>query len=332
MLKVSLPACDRREIWDTFARPLTTKEIGMHTVPTIPGVRLEVYKQQRLLTPEVDGYVGRLFSGFAVILAVVDASVQKTICIFRDGQDQYVLQKDLMTIPPLRYGRFPPKPAQQFLMNLLAGRSFELSTQVYGLRIPLQVDEDRSVNRVSYPENMLMLAQYCCGDRSNLTDPDRVRVWKVALVSQLGEFFLTVKEAYNVTVFQRGESVLQIPRFAEHRQLEQLLLANAPENFRSCSSHDDQVLGNQTVKGLASNEGVVERWYDARNMGCILTARGPARVHWSEVPSRPRRRFLVEGERVRIGTLGAPRLNPRTDWRKMRKSRFKLQAYGVKVS
>lgn len=299
----------------------------MYTVPQIPGVSLDVYKQNRLIRPESDGYVGQFFSGFASVLAVIDPCADSsvlTIGVFRDGQDHYVLQKDWLNNPRT-------EAQQQAHKMYLASRSFAPETKVYGVKVPLRVSERNVQNTVHYPENMLMLAQYYHAGHTN-SSPGYVLVWKIALVSQNGEFFLTVQEAYDVMICQTEGSKRKIPRLQGHRQLEQLILANAPENFRAYTSGLDKMPDSPLVNELGKNEGVVERWYAARNMGCIITTEGPARVHWSDVPPRPRLRYLVPDERVNIADLSVPPKNPATDWRKVRKARFKLQASGIEVA
>jgi hypothetical protein len=161
----------------------------MQAIPQIPGVSLEVYKQRRRVTPEADGSVGQLWSGFAVILAVIDPKANPTIGLFRDGSDHYIQQKDWLNNPR--------KESQQRCHDLyLADRNFPDGTRVYGVKMPLRVDEAQSFNTVHYPENMLVLAQFV----QNGQPTALVRVWKVALVSQDGEFFLTVQQAYETTL------------------------------------------------------------------------------------------------------------------------------------
>lgn len=293
----------------------------MHTVPTIPGVTLEVYKQHRQLVPEPDGSVGQLYSGFAVILAVIDPSADPTIGLFRDGSDHYILQKDWLNNPRTE--------AQQQAHKLyLTDRRFVSGTKVHGIKMPLRVDEEQAINTVHYPENMLVLAQYL-RDGGRLTD--RLHVWKVALVSQNGEFFLTVQQAYNTTAHRSSKGAICFPRLQAHRLLERMLVAHAPTDLPLTPEQDFTPPEPPAVNSLKQGEGIVERWYDARNMGCIVTIKGPARVHWSEVPPRPRRRFLVEGEKVKVATLNTPPPNPKTEWRKVRKARFQLQACGIEI-
>src|SRR3989344_5060986 len=143
----------------------------MYAIPTIPGVTLRVFKERRELIPESDGYVGQLNSGSATILAVIDPGADKTIGIFRDGQDHYVRTwnwlVDISQIPsPI------VKEQQRKRQKFLEGHSFQEGSQVYGVNMPLKVFsyESPPVNTVHYPENMLMLAQYVRGKGGGLTD------------------------------------------------------------------------------------------------------------------------------------------------------------------
>ncbi len=293
----------------------------MQTLLRIPGVSLEVYKERHQLIPEDDGYLGQLWSGSAVVMAVIDPNARHMVGIFRDGCDHYIKQKDWLNNPTTE--------SQQRCHELyLAGRKFAEGTKVYGIKTPLRVDENQSINTVHYPENMLMLAQFGHNSSGQLTG--EAVIWKIALVSQGGAFFVTTQEAYKVRAYANDKGKTCFPRFGGHKQLESLLVATAPESLPCLplpSFVPDQKI---EMNGLKSNEGVVERWYDARNMGCIITSQGAARVHWSEVPERPRRRFLVEGERVQFADLRQPPKNLPTQWRKARKARFKLQAHGVR--
>ncbi len=307
----------------------------MYTVPTIPGVKLEVYKENRLLAPESDGYVtdgyGKdLCSGSATILAIVGQNAGKTIGLFRDGQDHYILQKELLGMEELRHGKFPPTRAQQFMRELLADRSFTEETRIYGVKMPLRINDYNCnpVNTVHYPENMLALAQYV-RDAGRLTG--RVHVWEVALVSQDGKFFLTVYRHYNIPACHSVRGPMCFPRLKAHRLLEKLLVESAPADLPLIPAEDIVPMRATKPEGLGRYEAIVDRWYGPRDMGAIVTVQGPARVHWQEVPPRPRRRFLEEGEKVRFSDLRVPQKNPKTDWRKMRKARFELDACGIEI-
>lgn len=294
----------------------------MQTMSQILGVSLEVYKERRQLTPEADGYLGQLWSGSAVILAIIDPDARPTMSLFRDGSDHYIKQKDWLNNPATE--------SQQKCHELyLASRKFADGTKVYGIKMPLRVDEERSINTVHYPENMLMLVQY---DRKDGALTGDAVIWKIALVSQNGEFFLTRQEAYDVRAYENDKSRLCWPRFGGHKQLERLLVENAPADLPRFPFDLFKPELKAEANGLKRNEGIVDRWYDARNIGCIITSQGAARVHWREAPARPRRRFLVAGEKVQFADLQTPPQNPETKWRKTRKARFRLQAFDVKVA
>lgn len=287
----------------------------------IPGVSLEAYKESRRLEPAEDGHVGQLASGSATILAVIDPAVVPTICIFRDGRDGYEKQRDWLNAPRTQVQK-------QAHAQLLSNRGFFTGTAVYGVKVPLHVNERERMNMVNYPENMLMLAQYFCSPER---DGGYILVWKVALVCQQGEFFLTAQEAYDVRLYEDERGKVSIPRLMGHKDLARLLIEHAPPELQRFPLSSFQKLLPPPAEGLGDNEGIVERWYAARNMGCIITARGPARVHYTDVPCRPRRRYLVDGEKVSFRSLGKPPTNRKTEHHKMRKSKFGLQAFGVGV-
>lgn len=303
----------------------------MHIVPTIPGVTLEVYKETNRLTPENDGYLGKLYSGSATILAIVDPNAAPTIAYYRDGQDHYQKAPDW-----IRYVSLVFKPQmedyinrQKRMMGFLEGRSFAAGARVHGITMPLRRVQENPFNTVHYPENMFALAQYVQnGDQ--LTG--RVHVWEVAIVSQNGEFFLTVHRHYNISACKGLKSPICFPRVQGHRLLERLLVENAPEGLPLVPAQDIIPLQRpESDKTLGRYEGIVENWYVPRNMGAIITAQGMARVHWSDVPARPRLRFLKEGERVKFAELREPPENPRTEWRVQRKARFDLQACAIEL-
>ncbi len=316
----------------------------MHTVSSIPGIKLEVYKESRLLNPESDGFVGELYSGSATILAVVSPDADKTIGIFRDGQDHYILQRNWLDSLDLFPGptkeerltdwknprRPSPREKQQRRQEFLGGRSFDQDSKVFGVKIPLKTgDRDRSINTVHYPENMLMLAQYV---RENGVLTGEAHIWEVALVSQEGKFFLTVHWHCSTPAFKSLKNTVCFPGSTRHRLLEKVLVENVPDDLPLLPISFMEPMEKMRPKGLRKNEGIVESWYAPRNMGCILTSQGPVRVHWTDVPPRPRLRFLKDGEKVRFLELRVPPENPKTEFRAVRKAQFELQAYGIEVN
>lgn len=306
-----------------------SKENVMCTLPKIPGVSVEVFKQDRRLAPEEDGYVGELFSGHAALVAVVDPKASPTFGFLRKGDDTYTKTWDWL-VPAEQIPVPRVQEQQRTRQALLVGRSFDADTQIYGTRIELRTFKhgNRAFNVVNYPDNTIGLIQYV-RDPSGLTG--RVHVWEAALVSQYGHFFVTVHQHYNIPACRSlADGRICFPRLRSgHRQLESLIIKNSPGVLPLISAKDVVPQESTQIEGLGRSEGVVDRWYAPRNMGSIFTNKGKARVHFSDVPARPRLRYLVEGERVKFAELRVPPLNPETEWRKVRKTQFGLQVYGI---
>lgn len=300
----------------------------MHTAPQIPGVSVEVFKQNRRLAPEADGCLGQLWSGYATILAVVDPAADATIGLLRDGADNYIQQKNWLMSPDACCHPIAQEK-QKKRLAFVADRSFASGSLVYGVKIPLRVNHDRGINVVCYPENMLIVAQLV---RYGGQFTGRVHVWKIALISQDENMFLTIDLAYDTIVHRDSRGQIRAPRLRAHRQLEKIIAAGVPADADLPPLEGFTPPAPPKASRLAANEGITERWYHARNLGCIITPRGAARVHWTEIPPRPRRRFLVPGERVRFAELRRPPKNLVTIWRTARKAQFKWQAYGVETS
>ncbi|TSC61877.1 MAG: hypothetical protein G01um1014106_688, partial [Parcubacteria group bacterium Gr01-1014_106] len=160
-------------------------------MPAIPNVALSVFKQDRPLAVEDDGFVGELASGYAIIKARV-APGAPCYALLQQDRDQYTIQKDYALVE-----------------DILGG------TKIYQLKVVLEAGETGEPF-VSYPNNMLCFAEYGCDLDANIIT-DRIRLWKVALVSQCGKFFLTVQPAYDVTIFcADGNGKPCIPRFVKH--------------------------------------------------------------------------------------------------------------------
>jgi len=306
----------------------------VHTFPTIPGVTLQVRKEDRVMTPKDDGHVGQLFSGTATLLAIVDPGADHTIGILRQGDDNYQKIWNWLVDPATMDSCPDAKEKQRQRQEFLVGEEFEEGTKIYGRKINLMAGaahDRRQINTVHYPENMLAIAQYVqSGD--HLTG--QVHVWEAALVSQHGEFFLTVHRHYHMSACRyQGEMVF--PRLYGHRILARILRESSPTGMPTIDVNKIVPIERSTGDpNLRRYEGVVESWYYPRNMGTIITNQGVARVHWSQVPQRNPSllRFLKEGERVKFAELRIPEENPRTEWRPVRKAEIKFEVVGVEIA
>ncbi len=287
---------------------------------TIPGIALAAYKQDRKLDVDKDGHLGQLCSGHIVL----DATIPAGLAFFgfiRHGNDTYMLQKDWVALPDQ-----PKKPFQREMKHVVEARGLPLGTKVYGTKMPLEVSEDGQENFVSYPNNMLCLAELVMrrGSMTNL-----VNVWKVAVISQLGEFFLTVQKAYEELICVRDDDgELRFPRLARHESLNDLLVGLIPEDAPISPSADYVEPEEDLPNGLCANEAIVTSFYEARGVGTLVTYDGGERVNvrvgWRDAPKRGGRRFLVLGERVRYEKLDAP-------FQSKRETSFAKQAYGISL-
>lgn len=288
---------------------------------TIPGIALAAYKQNRKLVIGEDGHLGQLRSGYCVL----DATIAPGLPFFgfiRHGNDNYMLQRDWAALPEK-----PKKRWQQEIKPIIAARNLSEGTKVYGVKMPLEVSSNGQESFVSYPNNMLCLAELVMagGAMTNL-----VTVWKFAIISQSGEFFLTVQKAYDgLTCVRDDAGGLRFPRLKRHESFNNLLVSLMPQDAQIPSAAD-YVEDDDELKAddLAENEGIVTSYYQARQVGTIVTdvdgEQASVRVGWRDVPKRPLRQFLVVGEHVRYERLDKP-------FQSKRETSFGQQAYGISL-
>lgn len=310
-------------------------------IETVPRVSLAVSHGNRPLEPNVDGYLGDLASGKLEIRATV-APGALVYGIRRWGDDAYDLQKDCAAAFGLNGGE-----------------------KVYTAVTGLEANWETSEPFVPYPNNLLLLAEFVT-DKKVLTN--RVHIWRVAVVSQKGSFFLTVQKGYDTTAHRDTAGRCVFPRLKAHVQLETILTRLRPNaegaiTFPRRPLPDERCPRNELVRAdnvatvadlpplsafvpdpeptllkLRTGEAHVLRFYDARGIGTVLTSLGVARVNWRDCPPRERRRYLVSGEQVRFERLGKPkphRPHLRFEDDKLRpgrETRFTRQAYGITLS
>lgn len=309
----------------------------------IPGVSLAVFWNDRSMPIEDDGYVGEFCSGTAEIQARIEPGLP-FYGMFREGSDTYVLQKD---------------------RSLVAG--LNVGTKLYRARMPIEANGDSGESFVAPPNNLLCLAELVL-DGSSVTN--RVRLWKVALVSQAGQFFLVTEIGYD-TVCGMSQGAVQFPRFRAHQTLNDALVRLRPDDggvvrfpriaevrpddgremrglgedhfaevapVPSLSAVTAQTKAASFEMSLRGNEGLVERFFSDTGKGVVQTLHGSARVHWIDCPRRPRRAFLLPGEQIRYQRIGTPKPQTRDTYSLEElgltprvSTSFKYQVYGVEV-
>ncbi len=287
----------------------------------IPGVQLNVYRQGIRLDVAPQGGLGELCSGSVVLEATIPNG-DRFFGMLRHGNDSYILQKDWANLPER-----PRKPWQEEVKRIVEARNLPPETKVFGVKMPVAVSEDGQESFVSYPNNMLCLAELVRRDDA-LTN--LVNLWNIAIISQAGHFFLTVQRTKNeIPCVRADDGELRFPRLNKHESLNKVLVGLMPSDAPIPSSADYVEPDEDLLPELDENEGIVETFYQARGIGTLLAChRGEivkARIGWRDAPKRPLRKFLVEGERVKFDRLDVP-------FETGRETSFAKQAYGISLA
>ena len=201
--------------------------------------------------------------------------------------------------------------------NILPKRNLGLSDEGrhYEIKIKIQIKTGlNGVYHTEYPQNNLRLLKI---------DPDgTLHIWEIALISQDGDFFLTIQKTYETHYYREGGKLI-CPRFAEWPQLVDFIMKIAGDGAKEIPTHKTSDKGNACAPDLAPNTGYVLWFNHAQGVGAIQTPEGPARVHWRQIAKRNRLAFLASGEIVRYASLERPTHT------KARPTSFKKEVLGV---
>lgn len=187
-------------------------------------------------------------------------------------------------------------------------------------RTAIRVKESQvsHVTHTQYPDNHVRLLRRI--------GPGVIELWEVALVSQDGSFWVTAQRTYSIAVARDEAGTFSCPQFAERWPQLVSFLAELLEG------EELPILATVTANittdtsNLGANEGIVLWWNAAQQMGAIATAKGNARVHWSQiVAANSSRRYLTPDQRVIFDHLRRPKTDPGS-----RPTGFKKEAVGVK--
>lgn len=138
--------------------------------------------------------------------------------------------------------------------------------------------------------------------------------YEVAIVSQLGKFFLTTQWKYVAQLFNNEHGGIDCPQFKAWPQLVQAAISffNKLPNIRLASlpltsEYVPDVA--EEPKKLGDNQGEVLFWDAAKGFGALRVPHGSARAFVADVAPRGRWRYLVPGEVVAYTQLAslAPR-------------------------
>lgn len=266
-------------------------------IEKIKGVSIEIFFDGQPLRVEDDGYVGRLEVGGRATIKVQ---------ISDNDIHGFIVEPTKMVIPKRNLARSPQEG------------------KIYTFKVP--VEESRSDHGIActYPNtNNMQLVQ--------LDADGSFQMWKIALISQAGDFFLTVQKTYNGRCYRDGDRDV-CPMFntrfgARKNWLSMMeflakLLAGKIENLDPIAEYKPSEI---TTDNLEKNTGRVLFWDFSRGSGAIITPeREVVSAYWKEIPGRPRLRYLIPGEVVKFDSLGS---HPQ---KFERPSEFKERAIGIK--
>ena len=270
----------------------------------IPGVRIQFFVDGEDVLVDEDGYVGRVY--LPGQRAIIEAKVQvgsHGYGLSIDGNKNVVFKRDWLSYED-EEGK---------------GRLFKIT-------VPFKTS-NLGVPHTEYPANTLrMLEAYRDG---------RVQIWTISLVSQEGDFFLVTHKQYEVRCCYRMGAVY-CPYFE-----------TPPHSWPQLIGVLQSVFADVGVDGLPSRFSIPETekfyleghqgrgmfWSPEQQWGMVQTTEGTARVHWTQVPRRPRRAFLVPGETVLYTELRTPlhQKPPAGSAAKERRTSFQKEAVGVRL-
>lgn len=266
----------------------------------IPGVTVRVNYAGQFLAPHDDGYLGKLKGGKVTIRVEVQPN-RPVLGYIMSGD------KDIQPAEDIAPKLTPPRKGRVYVVDVNIVESID--------RFPT----------TKYPRNNIRLLEF--------VDFSLVRLWTVAIVSQWGDFFLTIECPHEGRFYRSGEKVVS-PYYEKKRPTliphVATLLGRNVERLPSIDQYEaavEQPLRPDQEKILRHpNLGIVEWWNFAMGTGGIVTARKAARVHWAQIENgRPRLRFLRKGEVVAFRELVAPVQTTR------RTTTYELEARGVRI-
>ncbi len=251
----------------------------------LEGVRIEVsLGGMPLAVVEEDGYVGKLTPGLAKIK--VEFSPERSVYGCVVGQ-RTSGKKEISTLR-VRGDRTSPR----YVKGVRIGRKY--------VGLPPAVE----IPTALYPNSLRLVEEKPRG---------LFEVWEVALISQMGNFFLTVQKNFEMRACRDGEQVVfpgfeNWPHGGELEAIQDFVLPLLAGKFEELESLDScqQPQADASANGLDQRTGQVLWWNYAQGLGAILTSKGPARVRWWNIAKRPRLAFLEQGEKVRYIRLLRP--------------------------
>ncbi len=200
----------------------------------------------------------------------------------------------------------------------------DVATALFSVKVPIKTapgDAQRdAVFYTEYPANHLRLL--------SMDKAGNLRIYEISLISQNGDFFVATQCVYQTRVYRDVDGIF-CPQWPDNKwpQLMELVgvllkdhRTKLPE--RSKCPAPERING----KSLENHTGVVQ-WYNlAQGYGCVITNKGAARVHWSNLTGMNGQCFLEPGQKVTIGSVDKPKSSLR------RTTQFRNEAFEVGVA
>lgn len=274
----------------------------------IPGVSVVLFVNGERIQPENDGYVGRLEPADTVIIEAKVRNDSNGYGIAVDGNKNVVLKKDWLPF-----------------------EDPDGSGRLYEKKVTIKLSLEQTPHTEYTSNHLRMLKLYGNG---------RTELWEVALVSQGGNFFLTVQRTYDVRCYyHNGEEGIVCSYFQTKPHEWPQLVAILKQLFT-----EEVGIGNLTrgkryqleqepsSDGLAPNTARVIWWNVAQGFGMVMTPEGPALLHWSQVTPRNRIVLLESNELVKYTGIQPPvhKKPPKDSTAKERKTSFEREIVGAK--
>lgn len=274
----------------------------------IPGVKVSLFVNGEQVAPENDGYVGGLEPADTAIIEARVRNGSNGYGLAVDGNKNVVLKKDWLPFADP-----------------------EGSGRLFSQRVTIKLSKEM-IPHTEYAGNHLRVLK--------LYSDGRTELWEIALISQGGNFFLTVQRAYAVRCYyQNGNEGAVCPYFQTSSHEWPQLVAVLKQLFagevgvgnltRGVSYQPEPEL---SANGLAPNMARVTWWNAAQGFGMVMTPEGPARLHWSQVTPRSRIVMLEPGELVRYAAVRTPvhKKPPKDSTAKDRMTTFQREIVGVR--
>ncbi len=288
-----------------FFRTLTRKGSNMGMDFRIPGVAIVVRDGDDIFDVREDGFIG-YFDSRKDENFFAPQSLTIEVLTSRDGFDDDRLI--VFTVDNQK--------------NIVESRDrdqydFEATLCRFTRRVPVKLSSDCIYYTPDSQNNIRVLRLKLDGSFT---------IWEVAVISQEGDFFLTVQRSYEAQCYWNAETRSMIcPRFQNNLNdwpsLVELLKQGVNNDLLPIFRDDETTEEMQALPD--AGQGRVMWWSSYKGIGAIDTLKGVARVHWRGAALQGRRhlRYLVPGELVSYESLGEPFGN----------TRFKFEARGVKL-